>query len=234
MSFQYCQYIFPLTRTSEELAESIWHINPRSKSIEGVARESASHSIFSKAWNVSEVPRNEEQSQIITNLVPHHRIIFETLAALGCRPGEICALKKRDLVGGRVYIQRAFDNAGHLKETKSNKIQCKMLPPDLYARLGELCRDRLPEAFIFSGQRGAPYRPVYLTQLWKTAARKAEIPVPLYVGTRHSFATQRWEEIQKAGADKLASEMGHASAGTTFSHYVRTVPNLSPVEKKPS
>jgi integrase len=176
----------------------------------------------------------EEQSQIITNLVPHHRIIFETLAALGCRPGEICALKKRDLVGGRAYIQRAFDNAGHLKETKSNKIQCKMLPPDLYARLGELCRDRLPEAFIFSGQRGAPYRPVYLTQLWKTAARKAEIPVPLYVGTRHSFATQRWEEIQKAGADKLASEMGHASAGTTFSHYVRTVPNLSPVGKKPS
>src|SRR4030065_2920961 len=28
--------------------------------------------------------------------------------------------------------------------------------------------------------------------------------------------------------------MGHASAGTTFSHYVRTVPNLSPVEKNPA
>jgi hypothetical protein len=102
-------------------------------------------------------------------------------------------------------LHRAYDNAGHLKETKSNKIQCRMLPPDLYARLTALCRVRLPEAFIFSGKRGVPYRPVYLTQLWKTAARKAEIHVPLYVGTRHSFA-----------------------------HYVRTVPNLSPEDNKPS
>ena len=137
-------------------------------------------------------------------------------------------------IGGHVYIQRAFDNAGHLKETKSNKIQCKMLPPDLNDRLTALCRDRLPEAFIFSGKRGAPYRPIYLTQLWKTAARKAEIPVPLYVGTRHSFATRRWEEIQRAGAEKLATEMGHGSAEMTFAHYVRTVPRLSPEESKPS
>jgi hypothetical protein len=74
--------------------------------------------------------------------------------------GEICALKKRDLVGGRLFIQRAYDNAGHLKETKSINIQCKMLPPDLNARLAALCRDRLPEAFLFSGKRGDDIRPV--------------------------------------------------------------------------
>lgn len=102
------------------------------------------------------------------------------------------------------------------------------------SRLATLCRGRLPEAFIFSGKRGAPYRSVYLTQLWRIAAQKAEIPVPLYVGTRHSFATRRWEEIQRAGADKLANEMGHGSAETTFAHYVRTVPKLSAKENKPS
>ncbi len=65
-----------------------------------------------------------------------------------------------------------------------------MLSSELNARLTTLRGDRLPEAFIFSGNRGAPYRPTYLTQLRKTAARKAEIPVLLYIGTRHSFATQ--------------------------------------------
>lgn len=176
----------------------------------------------------------EEQNQIIGRLAAHHRIVFETLAALGCRPGEVWALKKRDLVGGRVYIQRAYDNAAHLKETKSNRIQCKMLSPELNARLAALCRDRLPEAFIFSGRSGAPYRPVYLSNLWRAAARDAGIPVPLYVGTRHSFATRRWEEIQRDAADKLAREMGHGNADMTFAHYVRTVPNLSPTEDRPS
>lgn len=126
----------------------------------------------------------EAQNQIIGRLAPHYRILFETLAALGRHPGEVCAHKKRDLHGGRVYSQRAYDNAGHLKETKSNKIQCKMLSSDLNIQLTTHCRNHLPEAFIFLGKAGAPYCPMYLSNLWRAAARKAKIPVPLNVGTR--------------------------------------------------
>lgn len=61
----------------------------------------------------------ERQAQVLSFIPERHRLIFEMLVETAERPGEVCAHKRKDLIDGEIVIERAFDERGSLKETKS-------------------------------------------------------------------------------------------------------------------
>lgn len=176
------------------------------------------------AIKVPQSPRSwinrETQARIISFIPEHHRLVFETLAETAARPGEVCALKVRDLVDGEILLERAFDERGRVKTRKSGKALYRAVSLALWGKLVARSRDRLPEAWLFVDQQGQPYRRERLYKIWVRACKKAEVRIDLYRGTRTSRASQKRLELEKGHARVIASELGNTEA-VALRHYAR-------------
>ena len=166
---------------------------------------------------------NAEKQALILSFIPErHRLIFETLIETAERPGEVCAHKKKDLIDGEIVIERAFDEKGHLKQSKSGKVLYRGISLSLWNKLKEYSRGKLPEAWLFLDEFGKPYSQGRLYDVWKRAATKTNVDISLYAGTRRSRASQKRLEKEKEIAEACRKELGHASSVTTMKHYARS------------
>src|SRR4030042_4354202 len=80
--------------------------------------------------------------------------------------------------------------------------------------LKEICKDRLPEAWLFTDSKtGKPYPSRTLIKRWQSACKNAGRKIGLYEGSKHSFASQR---VNKGISIYLISKvLGHTNIKTT-------------------
>jgi integrase len=164
----------------------------------------------------------ENQAKVLSRIPDRYRLAFELLAEIAIRPGELVALKKKDLIDGELVIERAFDQFGNLRSTKTGKVLYKALSATMWERLLAHSRDLLPEAFLFTREDGSPWNAKALYFQWRYACKKAGIGlISLYAGTRHSRVSQKRLELEKSMGEALAKEIGHAKIATTMKSYAR-------------
>jgi len=161
-----------------------------------------------------------EQDRVIQAIPEDDRGIFLALAHLGLRPGEGRALDASDYHDGWVTVDKAVKGksvSSPIRGTKTGK--AKRLP------VGEVLADwiernvprdqRLRGAPLFANPRtGDRYAHKTLGELWAKAVSNAGLPhVPLYEGTKHSFAT---DAIRRGVSERLLQRfLGHASILST-------------------
>ena len=137
----------------------------------------------------------ETQQKIIDSIPVGDKPIIQFLALQGVRPGEAMVLKVKDinlnnLNGGFLIIARTL-SMGKVKErVKSKVVKPRLVNPELIPMLRELCKDKLPEAFIFINPRTKkPYSKPALSRVWDNVRKALKLDINLYEATRHSLAS---------------------------------------------
>lgn len=174
---------------------------------------------------------SDQQMQIHEFIPPQHRGIFQFLMVTGCRPQEVCNLRKVDLD----WTKRIFS----FKGTKTRRITPLPITPTIE---GIVKNKGVVESleYVFCTIRGLKYRRQTLYGIWTRANEKAheKYGVPIvsnYMGNRHSWACRKADEGHPI---KLISMgMGHSSVKTTEQYYLRykteqLIPLLSGVQGK--
>lgn len=139
------------------------------------------------------------QQRRVLEQIPWERRGIYLLMALGVRPGAARAVLVEDVQDGFVLVKRAVQ--GHNTDskvgpTKGKKENWVPLTRDLAAWVHEHTSGRLPSARLFwnpgSPAAGQHWNHYALWNGWRDACAAAEVHyVPLYAGTKHSFATGR-------------------------------------------
>lgn len=171
----------------------------------------------------------QAQATIITYIEPWNRPIFKLGCYLGCRLGELRALRWEDVEWERraIWIRRALDTRQNVVQTKT-EVTVRMLPlnaemVDMLQALAERCKVRdlagKPHGWIFLNRHRKPYKDG-ISKVWTRAVKRAGVPyVSCYNGIRHSKASQLANEGWPV--QKVQAWMGHASYLTTDAHYVQ-------------
>jgi Phage integrase, N-terminal SAM-like domain/Phage integrase family len=166
---------------------------------------------------------NAKQQKLVLSHIPaEHRLIFETLIETAERPGSVCAHMKRDLAEeGEIVIDKAFDEAGTLKEEKEGQVIYRAVSDELYKKLVRHSKNMLPNAWLFTQPDGRVYKTQKLYELWREASQAVGLDISLYPATRHSRASQKRLEMEKRVAESVRAELGHKSSKTTMRHYAK-------------
>jgi integrase len=168
-----------------------------------------------------------ELESILSEVPPHYCPLFTCLAWTGARPGELYALRWKDVDFERAEINidkgRVFGQEDLPKTYRSNRV-VPMLSPVKQALL-TLARENehQPNDYVFTRMNGRPINK-HLNHLWKAAVGRAgERHRPSYQ-LRHTFASLCLE----AGVDPawLANVLGHHSPRLTFRCYAKFVPGF--------
>ncbi len=162
----------------------------------------------------------EEQDDVLDAIPDADRGIFLAMARLGIRPGEARALQAADYHNDWITVDKAVKGksvTSPVRGTKTGKPKRLPLPEDLIEwievhvpKAGRLTREPL-----FANPRtGRSYAHKTLQAIWKQASEDAEVRVvPLYEGTKHSFAT---DAIRRGVPERLLQKfLGHAHPSST-------------------
>jgi integrase len=190
------------------------------------------HKIFADAFHkrrdiaylpkFPEVPKDDpltqwlpprDQERVLRRIKEPYKSFFICLMELGCRPGELRALKWGlvDRERRLITIAAGFDLETWKPYTKTR--QNRTIP---YNQKVQDCLDRQPRSltgFVFVNSKGKYLSHRRLDTVWFQAARACGIEVNLYQATRHSFATQKI--AAGFSRDKVGQMMGHRTAAMT-------------------
>ena len=181
------------------------------------------------------------QAGVLLAIPEGDRDLYLFLALHGCRPSEGRALKVKNLDFQRESIRITRQFAGRcgnvlVEHTKTKRMREIPMNEAMIWKLKELCRDKLPDAFLFTNPRtGRPYAKTTYQEIWDAARIAKGVNVKAYEGLRHSFASQRVSR----GVDiyLISKILGHTDIRTTerYSHtnlealkQVMTIPGLAP------
>ncbi len=168
----------------------------------------------------SEWAHEDVQDHILEYLEHDDLYAIFFLMTHGCRPGELRALKHKDidLKIDKVTIRRSFSGTKLRETTKSKRRRTIDLDTDWKEMY--LTRPRVidPEAFVFN-KNGNPLSTTWLTKQWRKACDAAGVKdLTLYEGTRHSLASQ----LVNRGLSlyKIGNLLGHSTSKMTerYSH----------------
>lgn len=170
---------------------------------------------FPEGWSATphkkrRVINAADQRVLIDRMPEEVRLLLEVQAAIGCRPGEACALKRKDVLDdGRLMIQGSICAiSGEWKETKTGAARLTdPLPDELAARLRAL--PVLPEAFLFTKGDGKPFNPNRLSDRFKDVRGAEYSDVTLNTFARHSLASMVAREARQDGIKEAARRMGN-------------------------
>lgn len=139
------------------------------------------------------------QQRAVLEQIPWERRGIYLLMALGVRPGAARAVLVEDVKDGFVLVKRAVQ--GHNADSKVGPTKGKRenwvpLTKELARWIHDVAAGRLPSARLFwnpgSPLKGQHWNHYALWKYWREACGAAGVPyVPLYCGTKHSFATGR-------------------------------------------
>ena len=156
-----------------------------------------------EAWAITDLRKGRQQGSKAWMLV-------DLALSTGLRVAELAAIQIED-----INLKRRSVKVQRLKR-KNQYRETMAVSDDLCGHLKEFIGDRRGGP-LFLGQRG-PLSRVGLQRIWKSAVRKAGLPVELSVhSARHSLAvlllkrTGNLRQVQK--------QLGHASPATTANMY---------------
>jgi integrase len=129
-------------------------------------------------------------------------------AALGCRPGEAHALKRRDILeDGKVMLQGAIDprtGKWGQRKTKDIRVTAAPLPEKILAEIRSL--PIFPNSFLCTDAAGEPFNQN------RTSIRFTEIcdipTVTYYTYSKHSLGTRTAREAAEDGRNAAARRIG--------------------------
>jgi len=157
----------------------------------------------------------EDQWKIIQYIQPQHSPIYTFLMYHPLRINEATALQVKDfdLKKRSIHICKAFSD----KQLRSRKNKrCYYLPLSSQFDISIL-RNKLPEAFAFTNSKGKPYQGNDLRKMWRKACKKAGIDIKLKNATRHSTATQAYND--GVPLEVISKALGHSSLEITKQRY---------------
>lgn len=178
---------------------------------------------FPEGWSeVPDTPRRvingADQRVLICRMAKYHEdradrrtiiLLLKTQAALGCRPSEACAFKRKDLLDdGRMMIQGAIEAcSGDWKETKTGRRRISdPLPEKLAQELRGL--PVLPRGFLFAID-GKPINPNRLSWWFGQVRGEAYTDVTLNTFARHSMASTVARSYREEGIREAARVLGN-------------------------
>lgn len=181
--------------------------------------------------NVENFLTDKEQQLVLNSIKnPQYRVMIEILSIYALRPGELRAIKWKDLnfQDGILSIQRHFSNGNKLVEGRKSRssgeekaILYLPITKKVELLLSMVPRNINPDSFVFVGHVGEFVSEKALCSAWKNALLKAEIKkkVSLYEGTRHSTLTN----LKKKGFsdEELIKLSGHTNL-ETVKRYAKT------------
>jgi integrase len=196
-------------------AKKVWSLpsNPAAEVEKPPQQRSGEIQIFSpeEIWALVRAAGSEQDAAI-----------FLTAAFTGLRPGELLALRWRDVdCAGSVIRVRASYSASALTTPKSGKVRAVPLAPDVAFALAQLGRRDIlcgDDDLVFVGVSGSYVDGSALRRRYKDALRAAGLRALRFHDLRHTFGTRM---IAKADIRRVQEWMGHADIQTTM-RYLRT------------
>ncbi|MBE0427892.1 MAG: site-specific integrase [Nitrospirae bacterium] len=167
----------------------------------------------------------EDQVKLYDAVEGHHKPLIAFLMLHGCRPGEARSLRCKDVDLNQqlITISATFSDEVYKERRKGRGAKPVVIPihPELYEFLENRVRNNLPEAFIFTTQKGKHYSADDIYRLWDKVREKAGIDksLRLYDVTRHSFASQLVNN--NISIYKVSRLLGHSSVKMTekYAHH---------------
>ena len=156
----------------------------------------------------------DTQMEILNRIPERDRPIFTFLAFQGVRPGEVMALKVKDIDFKKrcLTIARTV-SSGKVRDRVKSKIQRpRLINPMLIDLLLEHCKDKHPEAFLFINKWGRIYSKNYMFKIWDAA--RDDLDITLYQATRHSVASIA--ACHGAPLTAIRDVLGHTDIKTTM------------------
>ena len=162
----------------------------------------------------------EKQMMIFTHIPKEYHLAFEVLFNTGMRPGELRALKSKDLRDGSITVSRAFSGNALRKITKTGVEITYKMSYELYRKLLEHTRDKSFDEFIFTNN-GKPLSKDRLYWVWRIACEKAGNEyITLYQASRHSMVSQIRQQKEIEALKEASEKLGHTHSSTTKQHYM--------------
>ncbi len=156
----------------------------------------------------------EDQCKHLAEIPERHRPVIEFAMEIGCRRGELCAYKVKDvdLANSTILTERAWSDHT-LSKPKNGKVSVKLLSP----RAKEICQEhmkgKLPEAWLFvNPNSGNHYQCKRIDELWAMTSST----VKFHEATRHSYATQM---AKKLPIQLVQILLGHSDIQSTMRYY---------------
>jgi integrase len=156
----------------------------------------------------------EAQDKHLAEITEKHRDIIEFAMEIGCRRGELCAYKVKDvdLANSTILTERAWSDHT-IAKPKNGKVSTKLLSP----RAIEICKKniqgKLPEAWLFvNPDSGNYYQTKKIDELWATTSST----VKFHEATRHSYGTN-WGKILPVQMVQIL--LGHSDIRSTMVYY---------------
>lgn len=168
----------------------------------------------------------DQQDKVLAGIPSQDAPIFLFAMEYGLRVGEVRAIKRDAIKGGKVYIKRAFSDNTLRETTKTGEIRAYDLTPTAKEIVDGLSKDII-SPFLFTRDDGQPYTNKNLNRIWREACKKSGIEIKLYNAIRHSLGCQLLDE----GHDmSLVQEvLGHKNVSMTKRYAKRTAKKIAQV-----
>lgn len=159
----------------------------------------------------------------ILEKVPHRhsfRLAIQILLSTGMRINEVVALKKHNLVDGRLVVDKAISD-GKMRFCRKAGLQVvHRLSNELVISLEKHCEGLHDDDFIFSIS-GIPFKTSRLYKVWRKAIKDANVKhISLQQASRHSNATRIMREFEDKALAEIQKQLGHHNKTTGLRHYV--------------
>jgi integrase len=147
------------------------------------------------------------------------RAIILFAGYVGLRPGELCALERRDVSADEVTIRQNLDGTNQLKKPKNGKARTVILPPPAREALHNVPTN-LDVPWLFTTPTGKRLSKSTLHYYWRPVRALFGRPGMDFYELRHFCATHLLE-LGVAHAD-VAVQLGHTDGGalvmSTYGH----------------
>jgi len=165
------------------------------------------------------------QDQILDAIPEERRGIYLAMALMGLRPGEAVALDVSDYHDGWLTVSRARKGDrldSPIRSTKTGKVKRLPVPEELQRWIETYVppeRRLRGEPLFLVPWSGRGFRPkgrwsgTSLRHTWITACKEVGVRVSLYVGTKHTFATDA--AARGVSERALQTFLGHADVRST-------------------
>lgn len=155
----------------------------------------------------------QTQQEALARIPQPYRDVIEFAMETGCRMGEVCALKVKDVnADGTIWIRRTWSDYVLRETTKGKRKDIIPLSERAKDIVGDHSGMATPERWLFTNPRtGKNFFPKKVSEIWKEFSNLA---IGLHEATRHSFCSQLVADGESLAVVKSLAR--HADIKTTM------------------